>query len=52
MENERQNENTSRLPYEPPTIQRVHLDPVREMLTACPTDQGGKLPGACNNTGS
>lgn len=38
-----------RKPYVPPAVERVVLDPIKEMLESCPTDLGGKAPGTCNN---
>ena len=37
--------------YEPPSVARVIVDPVKEMLTVCETDPG-KVPGTCNDVGS
>ncbi len=36
-----------RKPYVPPAIERVVLDPIKEMLVACPENLGGKLGGTC-----
>ena len=38
-----------RKPYGPPAVERVVLDPIKEMLESCPSDLGGKAPGTCNN---
>lgn len=37
-----------RAPYIPPAVERVVLDPVKEMLAACPVVTGGKIGTACN----
>jgi hypothetical protein len=45
-----QSENRpSRRPYEPPSITRVHVDPVKELLlaTACGFFGGENQPPAC-----
>ena len=35
--------------YVPPAVERVVLDPIKEMLESCPTDLGGKAPNVCTN---
>jgi hypothetical protein len=40
---------TARKIYVPPAVERVVLDPIKEMLESCPTDVGGKAPGTCTN---
>jgi hypothetical protein len=51
--NENRNPRT-RKSYEPPTVSRVHMDPVREMLNSCSVQFGsdGKADQSCNVTGS
>ena len=39
---------TVRKPYAPPAVERVVLDPIKEMLESCPTALGGKAPGTWN----
>lgn len=39
-----------RKPYVPPAVERVVLDPIKEMLESCPTALDGKAPGTCNST--
>jgi hypothetical protein len=33
--------------YEAPTVERVILDPIKEMLTACPVVSDGKIGLGC-----
>jgi len=33
--------------YEAPVVERVILDPIKEMLAACPQVQNGKIGLAC-----
>lgn len=42
--------STQRRPYEPPSLERVVLDPIKEMLTACAGagDPAAKNGNACN----
>ncbi len=40
----------ARKPYVPPAVERVVLDPIKEMLESCPTDLGGKAPNTCGAT--
>lgn len=43
----------SRKPYEAPSLQRVVVDPVKEMLTVCTASPGKTSPAqGCNGTGS
>jgi hypothetical protein len=35
--------------YVPPAVERVVLDPIKEMLESCPSSLEGKAPGTCNN---
>jgi len=43
-------ERGKRKPYAPPVVERVVLDPIKEMLVACPEALGGKLAfPACSN---
>lgn len=36
-----------RRPYESPVLERVVLDPIKEMLTACTTDPAAKNDPSC-----
>jgi len=49
MESEKSQPSSPRKRYVSPTVERVVLDPIKEMLESCPTDLGGKAPGTCNN---
>jgi hypothetical protein len=40
-------ESDKRKPYSRPAVERVVLDPIKEMLDACPTNIGGKVGGSC-----
>ena len=40
----------ARKPYVPPAVERVVLDPIKEMLESCPSASGGKAPGTCTST--
>lgn len=42
-------ESTERKPYVRPVVERVVLDPIKEMLLACPEAQGGKTGATCTN---
>lgn len=37
-----------RRPYDAPSLERVILDPIKEMLTACTTDPVAKNDSSCN----
>ena len=37
-----------RRPYEAPSLERVILDPIKEMLTSCTTDPVAKNDTSCN----
>jgi len=41
-------DRSKRKPYAPPVIERVLLDPIKEMLVACPDNLGGKAPDVCS----
>ncbi|HEX2780971.1 MAG TPA: hypothetical protein VHM30_15835 [Gemmatimonadaceae bacterium] len=45
LDNDRQ--PNSRKPYQQPTLERVILDPIKEMLTACTTDPNAKNTTDC-----
>lgn len=51
-----QKDETPTRRYEPPMLLRVHVDPIQEMLTACPRSPGktqAGFPGApCASVGS
>jgi len=47
MQHDRSQPANPRKPYTPPTVERVVLDPIKEMLVSCPTNLGGKAPGTC-----
>ena len=33
--------------YAPPAVERVILDPIKEMLESCPSNLDGKAPSVC-----
>lgn len=45
---QRQPSSKERRPYEAPSLERVVLDPIKEMLTACTTDPTAKNDNSCN----
>lgn len=40
-------QSSPRRPYTPPAVERVVLDPIREMLQSCAIDGNSKLSGKC-----
>jgi hypothetical protein len=47
MQKDSSETNGARRKYEAPAVERVILDPIKEMLAACPQVQGGKIGTAC-----
>lgn len=47
MKDESFQSGPARHKYVPPSIERVILDPVKEMLQGCPIVEGGKSGTAC-----
>ena len=41
-------DSSKRKPYVPPAVERVVLDPIKEMLDACPDTIGGKSGATCS----
>lgn len=41
-------ETSVRKSYVPPAVERVVLDPIKEMLVACPENLGGKSGPTCS----
>lgn len=45
MKNEQPQPVAVRKPYVAPAVERVVLDPIKEMLQSCPSNLGGKATG-------